>query len=101
MLQDLQKYLDNSKKGAIFFSFGSNLKSAMLGEERIQIFLNVFAKLEQNVLWKFEAELPNKPKNVLISDWFPQADVLGKKNFSSYESTSFKKAWWCYFESYI
>lgn len=57
---------------------GSNLKSADMGEERIQACLRAFSKLEENVIWKFEADLPNKPKNVFIMDWLPQSDILGE-----------------------
>lgn len=49
-----------------------------MSKEKIAMFLQAFAKLEQNVLWKFEAELENVPKNVMISKWLPQSDVLGK-----------------------
>lgn len=49
-----------------------------MSAEKIQMFLDVFAKLEENVLWKFEADLPNIPKNVKISKWLPQSDILGK-----------------------
>jgi len=78
LLQDLQEYMDNSKNGVILFSMGSNLKSADLPTSIKDAILETFSKLKQNVLWKFEAEFPNLPKNVRIMKWLPQSDILGK-----------------------
>ncbi|XP_050537237.1 UDP-glycosyltransferase UGT4-like [Daktulosphaira vitifoliae] len=45
------------------------------------MFVNVFHKLKQKVLWKWNTETPfNLSKNVMISDWFPQTDILGHPN---------------------
>ncbi len=30
------------------------------------------------VLWKWGGEMEGKPENVLLRDWLPQQDVLGK-----------------------
>lgn len=50
-------------------------------EERRQLFIRVFSKLKQQVLWKYETEtMPDLPKNIKLSKWFPQQDVLGHKN---------------------
>lgn len=57
---------------------GSHLKSAQLPEEKKRAILRAFAKLKQNVLWKFEDDtLEDVPENVKISKWVPQSDVLG------------------------
>lgn len=78
-LQDIKTILDNAKDGAIFFSIGSNLRSADLPIEKRDILLNTFKKLPQVILWKFEDEnLPGKSDNIFIKNWFPQNDVLGK-----------------------
>lgn len=43
--------------------------------------IDTFAELPYKVLWKFEEdELKNKPKNVKISKWLPQQDLLGHPN---------------------
>lgn len=77
MFQDIQSFLDDAKQGAVYFSLGSNVKSKDLQNETRQIILETLAELPFQVLWKFEAdELPNKPKNVKISKWLPQQDVL-------------------------
>lgn len=36
-------------------------------------FTDVFRRLKQRVIWKFEDEsIPNLPENVLIRKWLPQ-----------------------------
>ncbi|KAH8243318.1 hypothetical protein KR032_006516 [Drosophila birchii] len=73
----IEKFLNESEHGVIYFSMGSNLKSKDLPPAKVQEILKAFRGLKQRVLWKFEQEdLPNKPDNVYISDWFPQTDIL-------------------------
>ncbi|XP_056643375.1 UDP-glucosyltransferase 2-like isoform X1 [Diorhabda sublineata] len=78
---DLKKYLDESENGVIYFSMGTNLKSAELTEETRQSLMKAFAKRKENVLWKFESDdLPGKPDNVRIEKWLPQSDLLAHPN---------------------
>ncbi|XP_054725200.1 UDP-glucosyltransferase 2-like [Anastrepha obliqua] len=78
---DMENFIRVSKEGAIYFSLGSNVKSKNLSKEKLAILMRVFASLPYNILWKFEAiELPDKPKNVYISQWFPQSDILAHPN---------------------
>jgi glucuronosyltransferase len=68
----------SGKDGFIFFSMGSALKGNMMPEKKRQIFLKAFSKLKQKVLWKFETEtMTDLPKNVKLSKWLPQQDLLG------------------------
>jgi glucuronosyltransferase len=82
--KDLQSFLDSSgEQGAILVSFGSVLKASEMSESMRKVFLNVFSKLKQKVLWKFEDVSilgDDKPENVMISPWFPQMDLLSHKN---------------------
>uniref|UniRef100_W8C4F8 UDP-glucuronosyltransferase 2B10 n=1 Tax=Ceratitis capitata TaxID=7213 RepID=W8C4F8_CERCA len=74
---DLEKFINESKYGVIYFSMGSNLRSKFLPLEKRQIILDTFRGLKQRVLWKFEdPQLEGKPDNVYISSWFPQDDIL-------------------------
>lgn len=74
---ETQAFLDGANHGAIYFSLGSNIQSAMMPADTIKIFLNVFKKLKQRVLWKFENEdMKNLPENIKISKWFSQNDIL-------------------------
>ena len=47
-------------------------------EESRKVFVNVFSRLKQRVLWKWPTEMPDLPSNVKLSKWIPQQDVLGK-----------------------
>ncbi|XP_046982684.1 UDP-glucosyltransferase 2-like [Schistocerca americana] len=79
--KDLQEFMDAATEGVVYFSMGSNIKSADLSEELRAVFLKTFAKLKQKVLWKFEDDsLPNQPPNLRISKWFPQSDLLVHRN---------------------
>ncbi|XP_063921670.1 UDP-glycosyltransferase UGT5-like [Zophobas morio] len=79
--QDLQKFLDESKEGVIYFSMGSNLRSSELPAEKRDAFLNAFAKLKLKILWKWEEDaLPGQPKNVKLGKWLPQQEILAHPN---------------------
>lgn len=69
--------MDSAKDGVIYFSMGSNLKSKDWPVEIKQNLLTMFGTLKQIVLWKFEEDLPNVPKNVHILKWAPQQSILG------------------------
>ncbi|KAG5683528.1 hypothetical protein PVAND_012802 [Polypedilum vanderplanki] len=73
----LKKFLDESEKSVIYMSFGTSVNSTSLQEPFIEMFQNVFKALPFNVIWKWEAEeMKNKPENVFITQWTPQADLL-------------------------
>lgn len=79
--KDLKEYLDSSKNGVIYVSFGSNVKSSLLPKSKIETLLNVFRELPYNFIWKFEADnLPNIPKNLQIMKWTPQQELLRHPN---------------------
>ncbi|KAI4463415.1 UDP-glucosyltransferase [Holotrichia oblita] len=78
--KDLQKYLDESNDGVIYFTLGGNLKSKHLPLAMREALLRVFSKLKQRILWKFEENLPEKPGNVEIRKWLPQQDILAHPN---------------------
>ncbi|XP_034488821.1 UDP-glucuronosyltransferase-like [Drosophila innubila] len=79
--KDIEEFIKGAEHGVIYFSMGSNLKSAVLPQEKRQALIDTFSKVKQRVLWKFEdSNLPGKPENVFISDWFPQDDILAHEN---------------------
>ncbi|XP_045519961.1 UDP-glucosyltransferase 2-like isoform X1 [Pieris brassicae] len=78
--QDLKTYLDASKHGVIYISFGTNVKPSNLPPEKVELMLKVFSTLPYDILWKWDTELPQKPKNVKTSKWFPQAQLLKHPN---------------------
>ena len=82
MIEDdptLRKFLDEAgEEGVIYVSFGSVLKASVMSDEKRKILLNVFGKLKQRVLWKWETDhMEDKPPNVMLHKWLPQQDVLG------------------------
>lgn len=77
---DLQQYIDESEHGVIFFSLGSFLQSSEMPKEKIETLLNVFSKLKQRIIWKFEDESYKVPSNVLVKKWLPQSDILAHPN---------------------
>ncbi|KAJ4434826.1 hypothetical protein ANN_23397, partial [Periplaneta americana] len=73
--KDLQRYLDNAKQGAIYFSLGSAFKTSSMPQKTLQVFIDVFAQLPQRVLWKVE-NVTGLPENVNTSSWYPQFEIL-------------------------
>ncbi|XP_045520031.1 UDP-glucosyltransferase 2-like [Pieris brassicae] len=79
--QAIQEYMDSSKNGVLYFSLGSNAQSTMLHSDTINTLIDVFSQLPYNVLWKWEKdELPGISKNIKISKWLPQTDLLRHPN---------------------
>ncbi|KAK7865224.1 hypothetical protein R5R35_003935 [Gryllus longicercus] len=76
--QELRAWLDAAPaEGFIYFSMGSNLRSADMPAAKREAFLRAFAALPQRVLWKWEEDaLPGQPPNVRLAKWLPQQDVL-------------------------
>ncbi|KAJ8733174.1 hypothetical protein PYW08_001472 [Mythimna loreyi] len=75
--KDLKSYLDSSKHGVIYISYGSIVDTSLLPLEKIQILIRVLSQLPYDVLWKWNSdELPGRTENIRISKWLPQADLL-------------------------
>ena len=49
-------------------------------EDKRKMMLNVFSRLKQKVIWKWETEMADAPDNVLISSWLPQTSLLAHPN---------------------
>ncbi|XP_050682126.1 UDP-glycosyltransferase UGT5-like isoform X2 [Leptidea sinapis] len=85
--KDLQTILDEAKHGVVYVNFGSNVRSSELPDEKKQAFLNVFRRLRQTVIWKWEDdELKGKSDNVITRQWFPQKDILNHPNIKVFIS---------------
>ncbi|KAF5289140.1 hypothetical protein FQR65_LT02030 [Abscondita terminalis] len=77
----LKIILDNAPEGVVFFSLGTNIISKDISDEKRNSLLNVFSRLKQKVLWKWEnITLPNKTSNIEIASWFPQQAILSHPN---------------------
>lgn len=78
--------LDTADNGIVYFSLGSNIKTASLAPSKLKILLKSFANLKQRVLFKWEnGTIPEKPKNVIASKWFPQKSILGNLGIEHYQ----------------
>lgn len=97
----MKAFIEFAKSGAVLISFGTNVRSDQLGNKILTEFLNVINQFPDfNFLWKFESEeLPKeKPKNLLISKFLPQTDILAHPNVKGFVShcgllSSHEAAW--------
>ncbi|XP_025424462.1 UDP-glucuronosyltransferase 2B2-like isoform X3 [Sipha flava] len=77
---DIQTFIDEAEHGVVYFCMGSLLRGETFPVEKRKMFLKVFEKIPQRVLWKWEGELHDKPSNVMIRKWMPQRDILAHPN---------------------
>lgn len=78
----IKQFLDEADTGAIYFSFGTMVKSQHLEESTVLKYLRAFRGLKYKVLWKSDRILErNLTDKIYTADWFPQQDVLGLKKF--------------------
>jgi UDP:flavonoid glycosyltransferase YjiC (YdhE family) len=87
-LQDLEDFVSKSgADGFIFFSMGSAVKADQMPQYKKKIFLKVFSQLKQQVIWKWESDSMEGevlPKNVKLSKWLPQQDLLGHPKIKAF-----------------
>lgn len=78
----MQKWLDESKHGCIYFTFGSMVRIETFSKELMEAFYKAFEKIAPvRVLMKVakkEELLPGLPKNVMTQSWFSQIPILSK-----------------------
>lgn len=70
--KDLDDFINSSKKGAILFSLGTNVRSSLMDVKKQKWILDAFEQLpDYHFLWKFEASTIDLklPKNVMIRPW--------------------------------
>ena len=77
----LRTILDSHPEGVVYVSFGSTVKPSQMGEEKMAVFLETFARLNQTVIWKWDGEeMAGLPSNVVLQSWLPQQDLLAHHN---------------------
>lgn len=62
----------------ILFTFGSTTKGKTVNLEMRNAFKNAFAELQERVIWKFDDKIDGVTDNVMVSNWLPQRDILGR-----------------------
>ena len=79
---DLKQYLDSHPEGVVYVSFGSALSPSAMTEEQKNVFFETFTELKNvPIIWKWDDDdLSRMPKNVLVSKWLPQNDLLAHPN---------------------
>nr|AHX56949.1 UDP-glycosyltransferase 211F1 [Strigamia maritima] len=76
--KEFEDFIQSSgENGFILFCLGSNVDSKDIPDEVKERIVNALGRLKQHVIWKHEKELDNCPKNVKITKWLPQQDILG------------------------
>uniref|UniRef100_A0A0N5A983 glucuronosyltransferase n=1 Tax=Syphacia muris TaxID=451379 RepID=A0A0N5A983_9BILA len=76
-----------ARKRAILVSFGSNVQSCNMTQPMKDSFLKLFDEFpDVTFIWKYECDdLPlDKHKNLFISKWLPQIDILGHKSLVAF-----------------
>lgn len=76
LFKNILEFIENSPHGVIYFTFGSVISMSTLPAYIHDAFKEALAQVPQRVLWKYEGEMKDKPKNVMTSKWFPQRDIL-------------------------
>ncbi|KAL4120280.1 hypothetical protein QTP88_013002 [Uroleucon formosanum] len=74
--KDILEFIEQSPHGVVYFTFGSTVKVSSLPKHIKKAFMDAFAQIPQRVLWKYEDEIENIPKNVMIKKWLPQREIL-------------------------
>ncbi|XP_066946134.1 UDP-glucosyltransferase 2-like [Macrobrachium rosenbergii] len=75
---DLEEFAESAGvSGIILFTLGSFVKSRDIPHNHKVILLEVFRRLPQKVIWKYEEDDLDLPPNVITRKWLPQQDILG------------------------
>uniref|UniRef100_A0A182PSE2 UDP-glucuronosyltransferase n=1 Tax=Anopheles epiroticus TaxID=199890 RepID=A0A182PSE2_9DIPT len=83
---DLEQFVNASRKGAVLFSLGTNVRSDQLDSGRQRMIVEAFRQLpDYHFLWKFETDLGIPlPKNVIVRPWMPQNDLLAHPKLKAF-----------------
>ncbi|XP_068156327.1 UDP-glycosyltransferase UGT5-like [Drosophila tropicalis] len=75
---DLQRFLDEAERGAIYFSMGLEILVKWLPNNTKQALLEIFSKLKERVVWKLDdcESLQNKSDNIYVRSFMPQQQIL-------------------------
>ncbi|XP_060863129.1 LOW QUALITY PROTEIN: UDP-glucosyltransferase 2-like [Metopolophium dirhodum] len=74
--KDILDFIEQSPHGVVYFTFGSTVKMTSLPEHIKKALIDALAQIPQRVLWKYEDEIENLPKNVMVKKWLPQHEIL-------------------------
>ncbi|GAB6026703.1 hypothetical protein CHUAL_013211 [Chamberlinius hualienensis] len=79
--KDLEDFMTGAgDQGVIYFSLGSITKGEAMPLDMRAKLLQAFRQLPQNIIWKYEIDIPDLPENIKLVKWAPQNDILGHSN---------------------
>ncbi len=72
--------MDNAEHGVVLLSMGyTGFRADVVPPGIIKAFVTAFSKMKQRIIMRFDpSQLPFVPDNVMVMDWVPQQDILGK-----------------------
>ncbi|XP_053657919.1 UDP-glycosyltransferase UGT5-like [Anopheles marshallii] len=79
--EDIRQWIEGAEQGVILFSLGTNLLSSSIPPEMLSAIVETFRNIKQRIIWKWDTQdMPNKPANVMLTEWLPQDDILAHPN---------------------
>ena len=79
----ISDFIKDAEEGLIIFSLGyTGFTPEDVPRHIIQAFVDAFAQLKHKVIMRFDEKLiEHVPDNVLVANWLPQQELLGKQHF--------------------
>ncbi|XP_055846234.1 UDP-glycosyltransferase UGT5-like [Episyrphus balteatus] len=75
--KDVEEFIETADDGFIFFSLGTNIKTADISPNATMAIFRVLSQSKYKVLWKWDdVDPPGKSPNIMFRKWFPQDDLL-------------------------
>ena len=59
-------------------SLGTIVSFESKDDKKLNALKNIFSKIPQRIIWSIKGPIDGLPKNVWISDWLPQKEILGR-----------------------
>ncbi|XP_065202682.1 UDP-glycosyltransferase UGT5-like [Planococcus citri] len=85
--EDIEKFINESEHGVLYFSMGSFLHSKMFPKDKLNALIAVFAQIPQRVIWKWESDtISVKTDKIYTASWLPQKDILAHPNVKLFMS---------------
>ncbi|XP_047997900.1 UDP-glycosyltransferase UGT5-like isoform X2 [Leguminivora glycinivorella] len=84
---ELKKFIEEAEHGVLYISFGSMLRATSTPRDKLEAIIGAVSQLPQRVVFKWEeSDLPGNPKNIYVSNWLPQNDILAHPNVKAFYS---------------
>ncbi|CAH0559942.1 unnamed protein product [Brassicogethes aeneus] len=77
---ELKSFMDNSKRGVIYFSLGSSIPPSSMAKPILNAIINTFVNIPYDVVFKWDAAEFERPKHILLRKWVPQSTLLAHPN---------------------